>query len=603
VESVAILVEETWNLADLFADEADFESAEQRLEAAIAPLDRWRGRATESAGVLAEALEAITDAYKDYALLRCYASVKSDEDTRVPKNQALRQRMELLGTTLAGRVAYLRPEILAADPGRIRSFVREEPRLSPHAQFLRDLIRGREHVLGPDEERILADSALLTRSPSSLYQVLHNVNLPRPELELSTGETVRLSPVAFHEHRTTQVRDDRLRVFPAYFSAYSDFEESLGENLYAAVKAHMFRARARKYESCLAAALESDDIPLGVYHNLIRRVREALPLLHRYFGLRAETLGLERLEYPDLYCPLTAAPPPRYTPDEAKRLLLESVAPLGPEYVQALTTALASRWIDWHPKPGKRSGAYSSGLAYDGHPYVLMNFTSDFESVSTLTHEMGHAMHSYFSNREQPFATADYSIFVAEVASTLNEALLSSRMLESAPTREERLAILGSYLDGFRGTLFRQAMFAEFELEIHERGERGEALTGERLNEIYLRLLREYHGHDQGVVHVAEAYAVEWAAIPHFYFNFYVYQYATGIVAATALAEAVRGEAPEAPERYLRFLGAGGSDYPLELLRQAGVDLEHGAPYAAALLAFERHLDQLETLLSSGDAG
>jgi len=267
--------------------------------------------------------------------------------------------------------------------------------------------------------------------------------------------------------------------------------------------------------------------------------------------------------------------------------------------MDAIDHAFAGRWIDWHPRPGKRSGAYSTGWAYDAHPYVLLNFTGDFESVSTLTHEMGHAMHSHFSNQAQPFATADYAIFVAEVASTLNEMLLSRRMLEKARGRDERLFLLGSHLDTIRGTLFRQAMFAEFELDIHERVERGEVLTGESLSESYLRLLREYHGHGDGVVEVGEEYAVEWAAVPHFYYDFYVYQYATGIVAAAALAEAVAAEAPEAVERYLTFLSSGGSDHPLDLLRRAGVDLESSEPYDATFDAVDARLDQLQELIRS----
>jgi oligoendopeptidase F len=359
----------------------------------------------------------------------------------------------------------------------------------------------------------------------------------------------------------------------------------------------MFRSRSRGYRSSLATALDSDNIPETVYRNLIEQVHRHLPVLHRYMDLRARALGLDRLGYHDLHCPLAPALDRRYTVAEAGDLVRRSMAPLGKEYAGSLEASFESRWIDWHPTPGKRSGAYSSGGAYDYHPYVLMNFNGDYESVSTLAHEMGHALHSYFSNRTQPHATADYSIFVAEVASTFNEALLNAKMFDEAETGEERLFLVGTYLDQMRATLFRQTMFAEFELLIHEKAESGEALTGDSLNDLYLDLLRTYQGHDRGVMEIPEAYAIEWASVPHFYYNFYVYQYSTGIVAATALSEAVLDGRPGARERYLEFLGAGGSDYPLELLRRAGVDLESPEPYEMTLGAISRQLDRLEELL------
>ncbi len=599
MESAAPPQNETWNLDDIFAGESALLNSKRELESEIPTLDRWHGRLAESPAILADALDRITDAYRRYAALRCYASLRSDEDTRVARNQASRQEIDLLATKLSSQVSYLRPEILALEPMRIEEFLATEPRLAPHAFFLRDLIRQREHVLEPGEERILSYSSLLTGSAGSLYNVLHNAEMPRPQVTLKDGEQVRLTPVHFRMHRSSPERDDRARVFSAYFDSYADLGDTLGQNLFNGVKAHLFRARSRGYASCLEAALDAGNIPTEVYRNLIDQARRRLPVLHRYFRLRARALGLEQLEYHDLYCPVSHSHPPRFTPVQARRLVRESLEPLGRPYLDSLDRAFDGRWIDWHPAPGKRSGAYATGWAYDAHPYVLLNFTGDFESVSTLTHEMGHAMHSHFSNAAQPFATADYPVFVAEVASTLNEALLSRRMLEIADDTDERIFLLGSILDTLRGTLFRQAMFAEFELEIHERVERGEVLTGESLGEIYLAMLREYHGHDEGVMKIDERYAVEWASVPHFYYDFYVYQYATGIVAANALAEAVTGAEPAAVDRYLTFLASGGSDYSLNLLRRAGVDLETAEPYDATFCGVERRLDQLEELIRS----
>jgi oligoendopeptidase F len=596
--------EEHWNLADLFADDGAFETDKSEFrETMLPPVGTYRGRLLSSAGVLADALDTISRARRRLQRLHCYAALRSDEDTRVGTRQAMRQEVQLLATELSKRSSYLRPEILAGEPATLGRFVAQEPRLAPYRHFLRDLDRQRVHVLAAGEERIMAESGLLRGQAGSLYQLLANAELPRPEIDLADGESVRLTPVAFQKHRTTPNRSDRHRIFPAYFSAYADFRDTLGQNLYAVLKEHMFVSRARGYPSCLAAALDADNVPEGVYRNLIRQVHEALPVLHRFFELRARYLGLERLEYPDLYCPLAAEPALRYSTSQARDLVIESLAPLGPTYTSALETAFGSRWIDWHPADGKRSGAYATGWAYDVHPYVLLNYNHDYESVSTVAHEMGHAMHSHFSNDAQPFPTADYAIFVAEVASTFNEALLVRRALETATSREAKLFVVGSYLDGIRGTLFRQTMFAEFELEIHERAERGEVLTGEKLDEIYLRLLRQYHGHEAGVVHIAEDYAVEWAAVPHFYFDFYVYQYATGIVAAGALARAVLDGVAGSRDRYLRFLSSGGSDYPLELLRRAGVDLEDAAPFRDTFSAVSSHLDEIEMLLDDSSSG
>ncbi|HXV74745.1 MAG TPA: M3 family oligoendopeptidase [Candidatus Polarisedimenticolaceae bacterium] len=590
-------LDETWRLEDIYADDAAFLAARRELEAVVPTLDRWRGRLAGDPAVLADALDVVTDAYRRFASLRCYASLRSDRDTRIAANHARRQQLDLLAAELSSRLAYLRPEILAAEPRMIEQAIVAEPRLAPHAFFLRDLMRQRQHVLGPSEERLLSHASLMGGSADALYNVLYNAELPRPELRLSDGQTVRLTPVNFHVHRSAAERRDRLRIFPAYFGAYASFQDTLGQNLFNAVKAHLFRVRSRGYDSCLAAALDGNNIPVVVYRNLIEQVRRRFHVMHDYFRLRAEALGLERLEYPDIYCPITRSRPPRFTSTEARRVVRESLAPLGARYTAAVDRAFGERWLDWHPAPGKRSGAYATGWAYDVHPYVLLNFTGDYESVSTLTHEMGHAIHSHMSNAAQPFATADYPIFVAEVASTLNETLLSRHLFDRAADRDERLFLLGSQLDGFRGTLFRQTMFAEFELAIHEQVERGEVLTGESLNATYLALLRDYHGHDDGVVHIGDEYALEWATVPHFYYDFYVFQYATGIVAASALADAVLAQGAPAVERYLAFLAAGGSDYALDLLREAGVDLESADPYDATFATIERQVGHARALL------
>ena len=592
-------IEETWNLEDLFPTVESFQSARIDLEAEVAGLDRWRGRLTETPALLADALEAISAAWRRLARLRCYASLGSDVDIRVASRQTLKQQVELLSTALDAQTAYVRPELLAAPPQLLDDVLDAEPRLAPHAFFIRDLVRLRPHVLGPAEERLLASAGMMAASPTSLYQVLNNVDLPRPEVRLSDGSRVRLTPVEFHRRRTRRDREDRRRIFEGFYSAYEDFKDTLAHNLFAALKCHVFQARARGYPSCLAAALSHNNVPEVVYHRLIEQVHERLPLLHRYFRLRQRALNLDALEYHDLHGPLQASPSRRFETAAAKAAVLRAVLPLGPEYGDALARGFESRWIDWHPAPGKRSGAYATGWAYDVHPYVLINFKGEFENVSTLAHEMGHAMHSYFSNRHQPFASAGYSIFVAEVASTLNEALLARDMIERAADADERMFLVCRQLDGLRGTLFRQVLFAEFELALHRRTEAGDPVMAGELCSEYLELVRRYHGHDDGVVRVDERYGVEWAAVPHFYYEFYVYQYATGIVAAMALCEQILAHGQHAAGEYLDFLRAGGSAYPLELLQRTGVDLLERAPYEAAFAAMERLLDELEELIAT----
>ena len=594
----AIPLEETWDLAAIFDSPAAVDAARARLVESLPALAAGRGRLARSATDLADALELAAEAYRTWSALHCYASCASDGDLRVADQRALRQSIELVGTQVSEALSYLRPEILDMAEAQVEAFLSSEARLAPHAFFLRDLLRQRPHVLGAAEERILSQAGLLSPSASALYNVLNNSELPRPEFVLERGERIRLTPVAFHAARSTASVEDRRRMFPVYFGAYRAFRDTLGQNLFNAIKAHLFHARSRGYSSCLAAALDPGNVPLGVYHTLLREVRARRGLLHRYLELRAELLGIERLEYPDLYGPLGPRPAPSFSPMAARGLVASSLSPLGSRYREALARAFEGRWIDWHPAPGKRSGAYATGAAYDAHPFVLLNFTGDFESVSTLAHEMGHAMHSHFSNAAQPFVTAGYPVFVAEVASTVNEALLLRHAITTASDRDERLWLLATYLDGLRGTLFRQAMFAEFELAIHETVERGDVPTGESLDASYLELLRDWHGHAAGVMRVDDAYAVEWAAVPHFYFDFYVYQYATGITAATALAEQLTSD-EAACERYLEFLAAGGSDHPLDLLRRAGVDLETAAPYETTFRAFERALVQLRELVDS----
>ena len=597
------VLEETWRLEDIYPSDEAFWVEKRRVDSSLAALGAFAGHLGDSATALAEGLLAISEASRSLGRLHAYASMRSDADLRVATLQGMRQEVELAFTELARRTAYVRPEILSQPDGAIGRFLEQEPRLGPFRQFLRNLVRQKAHVLSPPEENLLAEAGLLFGGAHQIFSILQNAEMPRSTITLEQGERVLLTPASFSLVRTSRNRADREHAARAYFGGYRDFQATYGSNLYEGLKGHVFRTRARRYASCLAAALDGDNVPLRVYTNLVEQVRRHLPILHRYFGLRARALGLESLSYFDLHCPLTAPPARSFAIPDARRLVVAAMEPLGPEYARPLAEAFEQRWIDWRPGPGKRSGAYATGAAYDVHPYMLLNYNGDFDSVSTLAHESGHAMHSFFSNRSQPYPCADYSIFVAEVASTFNEALLIEWLLAEATDRDEKIFLVGHWLDGIRATLFRQTFFAEFELDLHQRAERGEALTGESISALYLDLVRIHQGHDGGACSVDDVFAIEWAGVPHFYYDFYVYQYATGIVAANCLATEVLAGNHGARERYMRFLASGGSNDPLELLRAAGVDLESPAPYGATFRAIGAKLDLLESLLDEPATG
>ncbi len=592
----------TWNLNDLYPTPAAFDAARRDLASRLDSLARLRGTLVASPQALKAALDATFSMARELGRISSYASMRSDEDTRVPETLAARQEVQQLATAFASATAWLAPEVLALPEGEVARDLAAEPSLAPYRFFLEDLERQRPHTLTPPEEKLLAEAGMVSRAPSTLYTVLANAELPFPEVTLSDGRTVRLDQAGYSRYRALPDRADRKLVFTKFWPTFKAYERTLGVALDAQVNRDLFYARARHYPSCLAASLDGSNVPEAVYRTLIAEVNRALPTLHRAFRLRARMLGIGDLAYYDVYPPLVAHLDLHFPVAKGEALVLDALEPLGPDYVKAVGQGFGSRWMDVYPRSGKRSGAYSSGSAYDVHPYVLLNYNDDYESVSTLAHEWGHAMHSYLANGAQPYPTADYSIFIAEVASTFNEALLLDRMLKEADSDDQRLFLLGTYLEGLRGTFFRQAMFAEFELGIHETEEKGEALTGARLSSMYGELLRRYHGADEGVMKIDDLYTVEWAYIPHFYYNFYVYQYATSLAASAMLSADVLAGKPGARDRYLDMLRAGGSRYPYELLREAGVDLATPAPYRALIDKMNWTMDQMESILARRQA-
>jgi oligoendopeptidase F len=510
----------------------------------------------------------------------------------------MRQEMQQLYSRFSAEAAFIRPEILEADRAVIEKYVASEPRLKVYSFYLDNIARRAAHTLNEREERLLAAGAPVRAIASDAYNMLANADFPFPTVTLSDGKPRKIDQAAYANLRALPNREDRQKVMSSFFTALGGFSRTFGTTMNGQVQRVKYLAEARKYSSALELTLDGPNIPESVYTRLIDGVNKNLPAFHRYLKLRKRMMGLAELHYYDLYAPLVESVELEYTPEEAQRHVLEAVKPLGPEYAVVLQRAFSERWLDWLPGDGKRSGAYSNGGAYDVHPYMLLNYNGKFTDVSTLAHELGHTMQSYFSNKTQPYPLARYPIFVAEVASTFNESLLIDHMLKNIEDDDARLAVLGNYLEGIKGTVFRQTQFAEFELKMHDMARKGEPVVGDALARLYMDITKRYYGHDQGVCIVDDYVAHEWSYIPHFYRDFYVYQYATSFTAAEALAEKVKSGDPAATRRYLTFLSAGGSKYPIDLLKEAGVDMTTDEPLDLTVKTMNRVMDEMEQILA-----
>jgi oligoendopeptidase F len=587
-----------WNLADLYPDDAAWRAAKDRIAADTPSMGQYRGKLSSSAKVLADSLDKLYFLDKELSRLFVYSGLSADQDTRDSKREGMRQEMTQLGAAFAAEVSFVEPEILKIGKPTIDKFIASESRLKVHRFYLDDIMRRAAHTLSDSEEKILADAGPLASSPSNIYNILTNADFPYPSITLSDGRTVKLDQSAFSDLRALPNRADRERVMAAFFTALGTFARTYGSTMNAGVQKALFFAKARKYESSLQMALDGPNIPVSVYRRLLDGVNRNLSAFHRYLKLRQRMMGLDQLHYYDLYAPLVASVKLEYTPEEAQKLVLDAVAPLGRDYQSIIQRAYDERWIDLLPNDGKRSGAYSSGGAYDVHPYMLINYNGKFTDVSTLAHELGHTMQSFLSNKAQPYPLASYPTFVAEVASTFNESLLIDYMLKSIKDDDARLSLLGNYLENIKGTVFRQAQFAEFELRMHEMAQKGEPITGDALAKLYMDITKRYYGHDQKVTIVDDYVAHEWSFIPHFYRDFYVFQYATSFAASEALAEKVKAGNADARNRYLAFLSAGGSKYPIDLLKDAGVDMTTDEPLELTVKAMNRVMDEMEKILA-----
>ena len=586
-------IQEQWDLADLYPTPADWDAERQALLAELPRLEGARGTLRQGPQQILAVLTLADEIDQRVERLFAYALLARDQDTRDPQAVQRYEQAMALAVAASRAAAWIAPELLSFTDDELQSFLQQEPGLAPFRRQIEQTIRMRPHTRSAEVEELLAETTELARIPSNAFTFLDNADIrygvvvdeDGSEIELTKGQYLRLL-----ERRDRQVRQ---RAYEAFNAPYLAHRHTLGALLAGNIQADTFYARARRYQSSLQAALYPNAIPLDVYSTLIERVREHRPLLQRYLRLRKEALRLDEVRTFDLYVPLVERLERTYTYAEACELVLAAMEPLGPEYTEPLRQGLNSRWVDVYETPGKRSGGYSLGV-YGVHPYILLNWNGTLREVFTLAHEVGHAMHSYFSSRSQPHPTAQYTIFVAEVASTVNERLLTAHLLATTADPRERAALVNDALETFRTTLWRQTHFAEFELLMHEAVERGEGLSPDWMTREYARLLSEYYGPD---LVLDDQVAHEWSRVPHFYRGFYVYQYATGLIAATALARAILSGDEEARRRYLGFLAAGSSKDSLDLLGDAGVDLTALEPYLAAFATVEQDLDTLEAAL------
>jgi oligoendopeptidase F len=523
--------------------------------------------------------------------------MSSDQDTRVSTYQAMQQEMIQVGSVLGTESAFIEPEILKMDNATLERYLTQEPRLHIFRHYLEDISRRRAHTLSNAEEKLLAASSVMASGPSSVFGIFADADFPYPSVTLGDGKTVKLDKAAFSLNRASRSREDRQKVMEAFFTALGKYRGTFGSMMNSNVETSIFYARARNYDTSLQSALDQPNIPVSVYSRLVEGVNRNLPTFQRYLKLRKRMMGLSELHYYDLYAPLVSSVDTKYPVDVAEHNILQALAPLGPEYAAGAKRAFTERWIDMYPTEGKTSGAYSNGGAYDVHPYMLLNYNGKYDDMSTLAHELGHTMHSYFSNKTQPYPLSAYPIFVAEVASTFNEALLIDYMLKQIKDDDTRLSLLGNYLESIKGTVFRQTQFAEFELRMHEMAEKGQPLTGDSLSKLYEEIVQKYYGHDRGICIVDDYIANEWAMIPHFYNSFYVFQYATSFTASSALSEKVLAGEPGATDRYLKFISSGKSKYPIELLKDAGVDMTTDEPLELTVKKMNRVMDEMEKLL------
>jgi oligoendopeptidase F len=588
-----IAKEHTWDLESIFRTNDDWENSFKRLQQSLPELEALKGTLAQSGQALFAVLQKRDGLFEELETLYVYTSMRKDEDTTNSTYLGMFDRAMQLYVHATTVISYIEPEILALPQATLDRFVRETPGLSLYGQQLDDMNRNRPHVRSSEVEAVLAAAGEISEVPDAIFTMIDNADLKLPQIKNEKGEEVQLTQGNYLVYIRSTDRSVRKEAFEGMQGTFLKQRNTIAATLSGQVKGNIFFTRQRGFSSSRERALARYNIPVSVYDNLVETVGEHIQLLNRYMKLRKRLLQLDELHMYDLYVPIVKETAGEISFSEASDTVVTALAPLGENYTSTLKQAFKERWIDVYETPGKRGGAYSGG-GYKTRPFILLNFQNRRDSMYTLAHELGHSMHSYFTRSYQPFQYGDYTIFVAEVASTLNEGLLTEYLLRTTDDPTERLAILNHSLEDLRGTLFRQTMFAEYEQQIHSQAEQGQPLTADTLSAMYRSINEKYYG---GQAFIDELIDIEWARIPHFYYNFYVYQYATGISAASALVQQILQEGKPAVDRYLKFLSSGSSDYSIELLKKAGVDMTSPEPVRQALQLFDSHLTQMEELL------
>lgn len=583
----------TWRLEDIFPSDEAWEKEFKEIQELSGKAGDFKGTLGNGADELYAAFAFQDEILERMGKVYTYSHMRYDQDTTNSHYQGMDDRAKSLYTKLGSAFAYLVPEVLSIEEERIASFLEEKAELKVYAHALEEINLQRPHILTEKEESLLAQASEVFSSSSNTFGMLNNADLEFPSIKDENGEVTEITHGRFIRFMESSDRAVRKEAFEKVYETYGKFRNTFASTLSGAVKKDNFSAKVRNYDSARHAALSNNNIPEQVYDNLVETVNSNLHLLQRYVKLRKKVLELDEVHMYDLYTPLVKEVKMEVGYDEAQKMILDGLKPLGEEYANVLKEGFENRWVDVVENKGKRSGAYSSG-AYGTNPYILMNWQDNVNNLFTLAHEFGHSVHSYYTRSAQPYMYGNYSIFVAEVASTCNEALLNDYLLKTIDDEKKRLYLLNHYLEGFRGTVFRQTMFAEFEHHIHKKAQEGVALTSEYLTKEYYELNKKYFGEE---IVIDEEIGLEWARIPHFYYNYYVYQYATGFSAATALSHQILEEGEPAVKRYIEFLKAGSSDYPIEVLKKAGVDMTTSSPVEEACKVFEEKLNEMEALL------
>jgi len=583
---------DTWDLSTIFETDQKWEEELALLTEDTKEAASLEGHLLDSAKSLLNITERYLDLSRRLEKLYVYAHMKNDQDTRVAKYQEYYAKAMTLYSQLDQVFSFYEPEFMAITEEQYQNFLAEEPKLQPYKHFFDKLLQNKEHVLSQREEELLAGAGEIFGAASETFAILDNADIAFPFVKDEDGNEVQLSHGVYMRLVESKNREVRRGAYEALYSTYEQYQHTYAKTLQTNVKVQNYRAKVRNYKSAREAALAANFVPESVYDNLVSAVRKHLPLLHRYLALRSKILGIPDLKMYDVYTPLSSVEY-SFTYEEALKKAEDALAVLGEDYLSRVKRAFSERWIDVYENQGKRSGAYSGG-SYDTNAFMLLNWQDNLDNLFTLVHETGHSMHSSYTRETQPYVYGDYSIFLAEIASTTNENILTEKLLQEVQDDATRFAILNNFLDGFRGTVFRQTQFAEFEHAIHQADQNGEVLTSEFLNNLYADLNQEYYGlskEDNPQIQY------EWARIPHFYYNYYVYQYSTGFAAASALAEKIVHGSQDDRDRYIDYLKAGKSDYPLNIMRKAGVDMEKEDYLNDAFAVFERRLDEFEALV------